>query len=45
VKKGLPPVGAKTSLDESVARSRDACFLKYLNGAAVVVYGVPAFLD
>ncbi|KAK2765484.1 hypothetical protein FQN54_008338 [Arachnomyces sp. PD_36] len=37
--------GLKTSLDESIARSRDACFLKYLNGAAVVVYGVPVFLD
>lgn len=33
------------SLDESIAGSRDACFLKYLNGAAVVVYGIPVFLD
>lgn len=37
--------GGKSSLDECIARSRDACFLKYLNGAAVVVYGVPVFLD
>ncbi|KAK8161491.1 peptidase family C50-domain-containing protein [Phyllosticta citrichinensis] len=32
-------------LDEAVARSRDACYLRYLNGAAAVVYGIPVFLD
>ncbi|KAI1908000.1 separin protein [Ophidiomyces ophidiicola] len=31
-------------LDTAIARSRDACILKYLNGAAPVVYGVPVFL-
>ncbi|KAG8526760.1 uncharacterized protein KY384_008189 [Bacidia gigantensis] len=33
------------SLDKAVAQSRDACFLKYLNGAAPVIYGVPVFLE
>ncbi|KAK1811880.1 separin protein [Friedmanniomyces endolithicus] len=36
--------GKKRSLVEAVARSRDACYLKYLNGAAPVVYGVPVYL-
>lgn len=34
----------KRSLVEAVARSRDACYLRYLNGAAPVVYGVPVYL-
>ncbi|KAK5136267.1 hypothetical protein LTR08_003874 [Meristemomyces frigidus] len=39
------PVDArKKSLVEAVSRSRDACYLKYLNGAAPVVYGVPVYL-
>ena len=29
------------SLDQAVAQSRDCCILRYLNGAAPVVYGVP----
>ena len=33
------------SLVESVARSRGECYLRYLNGAAPVVYGVPVWLD
>jgi separase len=33
-----------TSLAEAVAKSRDACYLRYLNGAAPVVYGVPVYL-
>lgn len=32
------------SLDQAVAQSRDSCRLRYLNGAAPVVYGVPVFL-
>ena len=36
---------APVSLDEAVAQSRDACILKYLNGAAPVIYGIPVFLD
>ncbi|KAJ5145730.1 Peptidase C50 separase [Penicillium bovifimosum] len=32
-------------LDVAIARSRKACVLKYLNGAAPVIYGVPVFLD
>ncbi|KKZ63474.1 hypothetical protein EMCG_02205 [[Emmonsia] crescens] len=37
---GSGPVG----LDAAVANSRGACILRYLNGAAPVVYGVPVFL-
>lgn len=36
--------GKQQSLVEAVAKSRDACFLRYLNGAAPVVYGVPVYL-
>ena len=32
------------SLVAAVAKSRDACYLRYLNGAAAVVYGVPTYL-
>lgn len=35
----------KVSLDEAVAHGREACLLKYLNGAAPVMYGVPVFLE
>lgn len=34
----------KRSLSEAVAKSRDSCYLRYLNGAAPVVYGVPVYL-
>jgi separase len=33
------------SLTEALAAARDDCTLKYLNGAAPVIYGVPVFLD
>ncbi|KAF2648299.1 hypothetical protein K491DRAFT_784171 [Lophiostoma macrostomum CBS 122681] len=32
-------------LDEAVREARDACVLRYLNGAAAVVYGIPVFLE
>lgn len=32
-------------LDEAIAKSRDACVLRYLNGAAPVIYGVPVSLS
>ncbi|KAI4929373.1 uncharacterized protein J4E92_005037 [Alternaria infectoria] len=32
-------------LDEAVRDARKACYLKYLNGAAAVVYGIPVYLD
>lgn len=35
---------ATVSLDQAVAQSRDLCKLRYLNGAAPVLYGVPVFL-
>lgn len=34
----------KVSIAAAVAQSRDACKLKYLTGAAVVVYGIPFYL-
>ncbi|EFE44084.1 separin, putative [Trichophyton verrucosum HKI 0517] len=34
----------QVGLDTAVAGSRDTCILKYLNGAAPVLYGVPVFL-
>ena len=33
-----------TSLDQAVVQGRDSCLLRYLNGAAPVVYGVPVYL-
>ena len=36
--------GRSCSLVEAVSRSRDACYLRYLNGAAPVVFGVPVYL-
>ncbi|MCJ1409124.1 hypothetical protein MMC19_003202 [Ptychographa xylographoides] len=33
-----------SSLDQAIAQSRKACILRYLNGAAPVVYGTPVFL-
>lgn len=35
----------KKTLIEAVRDGREACVLKYLCGAAVVVYGVPVVLD
>lgn len=35
---------SQASLPGAVAKSRDACYLRYLNGAAPVVYGVPVYL-
>lgn len=32
-------------LDAAVARGRESCILRYLNGAAPVVYGIPVFLS
>ncbi len=34
----------KVALDEAVSAGRETCRLRYLNGAAVVVYGVPVVL-
>ena len=31
------------SLVEAVSKARDTCVMKYLNGAAPVVYGIPAY--
>ncbi|KAJ4286716.1 separin protein [Kalmusia sp. IMI 367209] len=32
-------------VDEAVKEARKACYLRYLNGAAAVVYGIPVFLE
>ncbi|OJJ44901.1 hypothetical protein ASPZODRAFT_160438 [Penicilliopsis zonata CBS 506.65] len=39
------PEDTRVGLDEAVAQSRSSCVLKYLNGAAPVIYGIPVFLD
>ncbi|KAI0075567.1 hypothetical protein K474DRAFT_1599575 [Panus rudis PR-1116 ss-1] len=36
--------GKSTSVVQAVAQSRDACKLRYLTGAAPVVYGIPFYL-
>ena len=36
---------AGTSLAEAVMRARSACKFKYLNAAAVVVYGIPVYIN
>ncbi|KAL6853167.1 peptidase family C50 domain-containing protein [Trichoderma novae-zelandiae] len=38
------PVSDNASLAEAVARARNACRFKYLNGAAVVLYGIPVYI-
>jgi separase len=35
----------RSSLVEAIRIGRDECYLKYLNGAAIVVYGITVFLD
>lgn len=35
----------KSTISEAVAKGRDACVLKYLNGAAPIVHGLPVRLD
>ncbi|KAJ5929368.1 hypothetical protein N7454_007216 [Penicillium verhagenii] len=44
-KKGKSPAQqGDVGLDTAIAQARGSCVLKYLNGAAPVVYGVPVFL-
>lgn len=44
MRKEESPREGEMSLVEAVAKGREACNLKYLNGAALCVYGVPVFL-
>ncbi|PWW75361.1 hypothetical protein C7212DRAFT_358438 [Tuber magnatum] len=44
-KKGRELEAPNASLVEAVAKGRESCVLKYLNGAAPVVYGIPAYLS
>lgn len=37
--------GGSRDICEAVATSRDRCVLKYLNGGAPVVYGLPLYMD
>lgn len=39
------PCRRGVGLDEAVRDARQACYLKYLNGAAAVVYGIPCYLE
>lgn len=41
---GMAPAKGSISLVQAIARGRKECHLKYLNGAAPVVYGVPVYL-
>ncbi|KAF2199710.1 hypothetical protein GQ43DRAFT_491012 [Delitschia confertaspora ATCC 74209] len=38
-------VRREVGLDEAVRDAREACYLRYLNGAAAVVYGIPCYLE
>jgi separase len=42
---GLLGQESSLSLSEAVAESRDSCILKYLVGAAPVVYGIPTHIS
>ncbi|TID20845.1 Peptidase C50 separase [Venturia nashicola] len=46
MKRGVSPEPVKRRMDLSraVARGRESCYLKYLNGAAMVTYGIPVYL-
>lgn len=37
--------GRGVGLDEAIRDARSACVLRYLNGAAAVVYGIPVYLE
>lgn len=41
---GVEDGGGKLSLAEALARARGACRFKYLNAAAVVLYGIPVYI-
>ncbi|THH12059.1 hypothetical protein EW145_g215 [Phellinidium pouzarii] len=43
-KENRGPRDGKVSIAAAVAQSREVCKLKYLTGAAVIVYGVPFYL-
>ena len=45
VKEEVAECRSKVGLDQAVGEAREACIMKYLNGAAPVVYGVPVFLS
>lgn len=44
---GVSRIGRRggVGLDEAVRDARKACVLRYLNGAAAVVYGIPVYLE
>ncbi|KAF9894926.1 hypothetical protein FE257_004548 [Aspergillus nanangensis] len=43
---GETDMKGRVSMDAAVSQSREACVLKYLNGAAPVIYGIPGvFLE
>lgn len=39
-----PSIYSSSSLPEALAKARGACKFRYLNAAAVVVYGIPAYV-
>jgi separase len=42
---GVGKVRRGVGLNEAVREARDVCVLRYLNGAAAVVYGIPVYLE
>jgi separase len=44
-KKKAEAAEQKVSLVEAVAKGREACNLRYLNAAAVCVYGIPVYFE
>ena len=45
VEKRTAGIQGKMTLDEAVSDARDACVLRFLNGAAPVIYGIPVGLS
>ncbi|KAF2673384.1 hypothetical protein BT63DRAFT_475910 [Microthyrium microscopicum] len=45
ITKGGVKTTERVSLVEAVRLGREECYLRYLNGAALVVYGIPVFLE
>ncbi|PPR01834.1 hypothetical protein CVT24_001780 [Panaeolus cyanescens] len=42
---GVRASSSRISIASAVAQSRDSCDLKYIIGAAPIVYGIPVFLE
>lgn len=45
ITKSMGKGNERRSLDQAVAEGRDSCIMRYLNGAAPIIYGVPVMLS